>query len=685
MRISKRFLSLALCLAMVFSMFAALGIVSSSAAASCVLEFNFNDLEDGSISDRTGHLTVSTPNGTVAGLNSGDTALQFDGSDETFLWAAQQYDPLAQCTDGMTMVMWVKADSVGGWRHIFNYGNANAHFGGESVGFTGNYLFMQLDDTNKNLRLNASYNTADNSDGSLQKYGNGTTFGTGFVGEWKMVTVTEDGNGTFTFYEDGQLQNSFTLEYTLPNIVARCLERDPDGDSTNYSLFAPQGSLWESDNGFVGAVQSFSIYNGVLTQTEIGALYDSAFAIDSNVIASVETQISNAVSAPAGSDVQLAALSAATQAYGGLNVKERAAVSNAADLASAQTAYLNASGNLLSFEFNGSLQDLFGRATLNGYAAMGGISGQGTLALNGTNPGFWTKAGGFYRRDYNPFADADALTVEMAVKPASYSSYTDLIGYSHGDSHKFRLQASDTGTLHVFAKVNDGTEIHVEMPDAAPALDQWSVITLTQEKADSVTTTLIYVNGALQAASTDLPLLGDMMRTGTEDDVFCIGTSDLSTPSFNGEIDYFRVFAGVKTFSTDPLVETVSGTAVVPADTGAYDLTWNVDVTNRLDDADAQDFVEFNAQYTILDTGVIIAATAGDAEDAKALAASEDTAIAGKAYQESFGTTLYSHFSYRRMNVAAGRTRYVVAYTVYTDGENTYYAYTDASPLVAVD
>ncbi len=107
--------------------------------------------------------------------------------------------------------------------------------------------------------------------------------------------------------------------------------------------------------------------------------------------------------------------------------------------------------------------------------------------------------------------------------------------------------------------------------------------------------------------------------------------------------------------SARPLLKSVFSTGTAEVDEGLYDLTWNISVSNSMPEDVAQDFVAFNAQYTILDTGVIITVIAADAETAKSLALSEDTSISGKAYKESFNTTVYTYYSYRRTSVAAGR------------------------------
>ncbi len=106
--------------------------------------------------------------------------------------------------------------------------------------------------------------------------------------------------------------------------------------------------------------------------------------------------------------------------------------------------------------------------------------------------------------------------------------------------------------------------------------------------------------------------------------------------------------------------------------TDAYDLTWNTEVLDGYLDS----FETFNATYTIVDHGVIVTATEADMNaSAVTLAENSDSAaaIAGKAYKESFGSTVYSNFSYRRTGVKSGATRYVCFYLTYadTDGNET--------------
>ncbi len=702
MRISKRFLSLALCLTIVLSMFTVLGIVSTAAEDGDLLNLEFNDLADTNGNVTIENFGVFASEGTDGGLTgTGSVSLngtskgwqKYGGFYPTYVSGTRPvYNPFAAAGDSVTVEMSVKPVATATGTYVL-FGDDCGDFLMFVLKVTGSNLELYVNmDASSLSALDTSYTVTKTMEGAAPA-----------VGEWSTVTLTQekvDDVTTTIIYVNGVAVG----KYEDIILMAEYLQVGKDSGRDDYfsigSLCTAKG--WLALNG---EIDYFRVSAGAKTFRS---------QIDAAAVAAVEALISTAAAAANGSDAQMEAWVAANAAYHQLNVDEQEAVSNAADLDTIKAAYIHATGNLLSLEYNGTLADTFGRYVLTSLSDLasegtdGGLTGNGTVALNGNSCSSWDKKGGFTRRDYStdPFTAAgDSITVEMRVKPAAYAEGKKhiLFGDNWGGNLDFTFYAAD-GNLVLYVKLRD-TEVNQlgdaavtagtwtkTMEGAAPAVGEWSTVTLTQEKADGVTTTMVYVNGEAVGTFTDVVLLADFVRVCAQnnyDDFIGIGSActysgEKTNVAFHGEIDYFRVFDDVKTFAADPLTETAAGVSSVPADViGTYDLTWNVDVTNRLDDADAQDFVEFNAQYTILDTGVIIAATAGDAEDAKALAASEDTAIAGKAYQESFGTTLYSHFSYRRMNVAAGRTRYVVAYTVYTDGENTYYAYADAVALLA--
>ncbi len=157
-----------------------------------------------------------------------------------------------------------------------------------------------------------------------------------------------------------------------------------------------------------------------------------------------------------------------------------------------------------------------------------------------------------------------------------------------------------------------------------------------------------------------------------------------------------EVYAEVKSESEadEILSENIlSNDVAYDQEAGAYDLTWNVSVTNSLDPADAQTFVDFNDAYEVVDAGILVTADPQAAEDAKALAMGDNVenpaaSVQGKAYKESFGTTVYSHFSYRRTGVAEDRVRVVITYIVYQEKEGNgelLYAFSEASSMKATN
>ncbi len=125
----------------------------------------------------------------------------------------------------------------------------------------------------------------------------------------------------------------------------------------------------------------------------------------------------------------------------------------------------------------------------------------------------------------------------------------------------------------------------------------------------------------------------------------------------------------------------ISSADVVLADPG-YDLTWNVQLRDGFQDS----FSTFNDSYTVVDHGVIVAATQANMEQygrALAMDFSATGAINesnGKYYaaKASFGTTAFNYYTYRRTGVAAGMQRYVMFYLVYEDADGVTYLATSS-------
>ncbi len=156
---------------------------------------------------------------------------------------------------------------------------------------------------------------------------------------------------------------------------------------------------------------------------------------------------------------------------------------------------------------------------------------------------------------------------------------------------------------------------------------------------------------------------------------FKITFGSSSTVALN-EISLYTVPAPVA-----PIDATFTSSTPTSGENG-IDLTWNVSLVDGFDDA----FATFNATYDIVDAGVIVAATTDDLDRySRTLAESENLAAKepGLAYKESFGTTVYSNFSYRRTNVQEGRSRYIAVYITYTDGVDTQTLLVQGDGLIA--
>ncbi len=512
-----------------------------------LLRFDFNDYADGSITDTTGNITVTSTNGTTAGLNDDDTAMVFTGTKQTFIWSADDYNPLLLCQDGLTMTMWVKADSIGNWNHLFNFGNAKNLKGGESSGFTGNFVFFQESDSGT-LHINTSY-SEDNSAHTSDRYV--STFGSNYLNTWKMLTVTEDGQGNYSVYEDNRLVESFQLEYSMYEIAAHCVAINEQ--STNYSLFAPQDNLWETDPGYKGAVQSFSLYGSVKSADEIAAMYNAAMDVDTTAVENVQQLITQAATQESGSDAQRDSYAVAAAAYNALNSLEKTLVSNSAKLDEIKADYIAVTGNILYFGFNGDYSELFGRATINSYQGHDTLT-DSYLLLDGQKTSFWKKTGAMYRRDYAIFSQAkDAITIEMLVNPVSdYQSNTNLFSFTYGNERNFKLMANADGKLLIqVINIDSGISLNLTEIGAAPAVNEWSTLSLVQSVEEETVTTKIYVNGKPVYSTEEIPALYTLERTGTSDDCFFIGSADYDDYTFPGYIDYFAVYNYAKTYPAD--------------------------------------------------------------------------------------------------------------------------------------
>ncbi len=141
-----------------------------------------------------------------------------------------------------------------------------------------------------------------------------------------------------------------------------------------------------------------------------------------------------------------------------------------------------------------------------------------------------------------------------------------------------------------------------------------------------------------------------------------------------GTYQYFRItFQEGKMIQLDelalyaqPISAETGATAAQRKEAGSYDLTWDENLTDFFGDG----FATFNAAYKVVDHGVVVTATAASMEQYGRLLAEDANpaaALQGEAYKCSFGETAYSHFTYRRVAVPAGTSRYTRVYLTYED------------------
>ena len=550
---AKRLISIVLALALIASCFTVVGLTAFAAEDdSLILNFDFNDYKDGSITDTVQGLTVTSSNGTTDGRESGDTAMLLEGSKETFTWMASDFDPLAQSQNGITITMWLKNDTLASWRHVFNYGNS-------TNGFSGNYVFLQKRDGG-GVRINTSFNdTGDKKDKQVGENLSGAFTSAG-VGQWKMITFTEDGNANWKVYEDNALVASWNGSdagarsvYDINSQVNK-VDEERGSVGARYSLFAPQSALWDNDPGIIGAVQSFSIYNVAKSGEDIAAMYNNAMGADTEAINNAISLIDAAVAAENGSDAQLSAYQTAKAAYDALNAYEKTFVTNAESLNTVKDAYVAATGIIMGFDFNGNYDEILGRTTIRDYKGHDTMH-ETYLELDGEKTGFWEKTGGIYRRDYAVLSQAtDGITIEMSVFANSFSEggANNIFSYTHGTDRLLKLMVTNGGVPAMEMKHQDAAPqlIRVDAESAIPA-NEWVDIALTQSKADDIITTILYVNGDAVITSTDFPSFSVLDRSGTEDDVYFIGASDFDDRVFGGFIDYCYVYNYAKTYEGD--------------------------------------------------------------------------------------------------------------------------------------
>ncbi len=206
---------------------------------------------------------------------------------------------------------------------------------------------------------------------------------------------------------------------------------------------------------------------------------------------------------------------------------------------------------------------------------------------------------------------------------------------------------------------------------------------ISEDNTDSVT-----YQASLEAAAADSALLTGALADALKEDITVLETAGVLL-SATEEAVYFEngilTADGFSLYSVDASeigIHVQSASAVQHMDeanwNGAYDITWNVEFVDQLENAEGEKlFTSFNAQYEVLDHGVIVTAAEQDLEDyltaVSAAGDNEETSalqdIPGKVYVQSFGSTAYSSFAYRRTNVAAGRDRYTAYYIVYQDRE----------------
>ncbi|MGI6270108.1 MAG: LamG domain-containing protein [Candidatus Howiella sp.] len=217
------------------------------------------DFEDGTATDVAGRVTASVSGVTeVEGRESGTKAFQFgtdkSRSDALYVkWAAADYDPFSRTEEnGASITTWVKLSETDNWATLFSYGK-------------GNSFFVAVPQADAESGHNSAFRAAVKNNGSSESDVVGQQITTEEnLGQWVLLTITQDADRNTKLYIDGTLLGEAQLDYSL-----YALSSTNSADSMTYSIgYVP----FFGDDNFQGAMDDFAIYNRALTAEEIAAL-----------------------------------------------------------------------------------------------------------------------------------------------------------------------------------------------------------------------------------------------------------------------------------------------------------------------------------------------------------------------------------------------------------------------------
>lgn len=217
------------------------------------------DFEDEKATDSENRVDAAVSGTTVVdGREAGTKAMQF-GTDKTrndnlyIKWTADEYDPFARTQNGVTISSWIKTSELNDWSTLFSYGKG------------GNALVI-VPQCGFDVRQ-YGFRVAINCGGVENDIVVDSKFNDTYLGEWTLVTFTQDENKLAKIYINGVESASAQM----PNSVYD-LAMSAGTTGVNYSLGYVS---FFGDNNFQGAMDDFALYNRALSAEEISALMES--------------------------------------------------------------------------------------------------------------------------------------------------------------------------------------------------------------------------------------------------------------------------------------------------------------------------------------------------------------------------------------------------------------------------
>ena len=550
MGMSSKMIAFVLSIAMIFSMFAVVPAVSAVVAEDdLIFSIDFSKYESNTAIKDTVSGAVLKADGleSVTGRD-GKSAAKFTGEADKYIrWESTVTDPFAKTENGVTVSMWVNFSATNDWTQYLSYikdkdGGSNA-------------FLMQIGGGGDIGRANVVHNDKQFATGSSVKAS---------VGEWAMITFTQNADRVMKVYVNGQRVTNADVTAT-----ATLYELSQKSDVTaEYNIGGPVSGardLWSGDSKLNGLMESFSMYGRELTSLEIAQLYDPDSAIDDTAITNVVSLI-GALSNPEGTADYLNKYRVAKAAYDNLSTadKDDARLANAvSDLAAAWEGYCAAyteanGGKLASFTFEGS--DNTGKLTEAGGRVVANNDAPDNINLNaegknGSNSADFSgvpqhKGISWKSNSFNPFAQTgDNATVQMWVKfhadKGTISGNTTLFNAlsegHNGESGYFIVKYADK-KVHICTSAaidsNDKGEVFFRSYDYTPEKDEWVLLTYVQTGTNGK----LYINDQLAgegAVRTLKEVFGDYYGTYS---IGCQLRGWWGDPSHYGAIDDFTVY-----------------------------------------------------------------------------------------------------------------------------------------------